>query len=39
MSILMWEPVREQYCDRVERRVALEAELIYPAELLPDQPA
>jgi len=34
----MWEPVREQYCDRVGKQVALEAELIFPAEFMPDQP-
>jgi hypothetical protein len=38
VATLMWEPVREQYCERVECQVALEAELIYPAEMMPDQP-
>lgn len=38
MSTVRWEPVREQFCERIEERVSLEAELAYPAEHLPDQP-
>lgn len=34
-----WETVKVQYCDRVESEVTLDAELIYPAEFMPDQPA
>lgn len=39
MAVKLWEPIKVQYCDRASCEVALEAEVIYPAEQLPDQPA
>jgi hypothetical protein len=34
-----WEVIKVCYCQRVDQEVALEAEMIYAAEFLPDQPA
>jgi hypothetical protein len=34
-----WETVKVQYCDRAGCEVSLDAELVYPAEYMPDQPA
>jgi len=34
-----WETVKVQYCDRIGCEVSLEAQMVYPAEYLPDQPA
>jgi len=33
-----WEPVKSEFCERVGESVYLEAERVYAAELLPDQP-
>ncbi len=33
-----WEPLRRAFCDRVGEQVVFEAEVIFPAEILPDQP-
>ena len=32
-----WEPIKISFCHHLGQEVALEAELIYPAEFLPDQ--
>ncbi len=32
-----WEPIKISFCHHVGEEVAFEAELIYPAEFLPDQ--
>jgi hypothetical protein len=32
-----WEPIKISFCHHLGKEVALEAELIYPAEFLPDQ--
>jgi hypothetical protein len=37
MAVKMWQPIKISYCDHVTTEVALEAELIYPSEWLPDQ--
>ena len=37
MAWVTWEAIRWQHCERVNARVALEAELVYPADILPDQ--
>jgi hypothetical protein len=34
-----WEVLKVCYCQHVNKDVALEAEMVYPAEILPDQPA
>jgi hypothetical protein len=38
MAVKVWQKVKTQYCDRVGCEVSLEAEAIYPADPLPDQP-
>ena len=38
MADVVWETVKVQYCHHVDQRVSLQAEVIYPADLLPDQP-
>ena len=38
MATVVWEPVKGQMCDRIGEWVSLEVRLVYPAEILPDQP-
>lgn len=38
MTVKSWETIKIQYCHHVNMEVGLEAEVIYPAEWLPDQP-
>ncbi|HLE13248.1 MAG TPA: hypothetical protein VI776_00765 [Anaerolineales bacterium] len=38
MSEKTWQTIKVQYCHHAEAEVGLEAELVYPAEWLPDQP-
>jgi len=38
MAVKQWEVLKVRYCNHVGCEVGLEAELIYPAEQLPDQP-
>ncbi len=38
MAYRQWEAIRTAYCHRLGQMVALEAEVVYPAEFLPDQP-
>ena len=37
MAVKVWRPIKISFCHHVSEEVALEAELIYPPELLPDQ--
>ena len=37
MAVKVWQPIKIAYCQHVGAEVALEAELIYPAEWLPEQ--
>lgn len=37
MSVRTWQPIKICYCHHVGQEVALEAEVVYPAEWLPDQ--
>ncbi len=37
MAIKIWQPIKNGYCHHIGDEVSLEAELIYPAEWLPDQ--
>ena len=37
MSVRVWQPIKISYCQHVGSEVALEAELVYPPEWLPDQ--
>lgn len=39
MAVKVWEEIEVIYCDHLGCKVALEAQAIYPAEHLPDQPA
>lgn len=38
MAEKAWQVNRVFYCDRVQQVVTIETELIYPADILPDQP-
>lgn len=38
MSEKNWEVIRVRYCHHVDQQVGLEAEVVYPAEFMPDQP-
>ncbi len=38
MALRTWEIVKVRYCPQVSKEVGLEANLVYPAERLPDQP-
>jgi hypothetical protein len=38
MAEKTWELTSVFYCDRVKREVTIETEVIYPADILPDQP-
>ncbi|MGD2158824.1 MAG: hypothetical protein PVG32_18240 [Anaerolineales bacterium] len=33
-----WQVIKVQYCHHVSEQVGLEAQVVYPAEWLPDQP-
>ncbi len=37
MAERTWQPIKISYCHHVGHRVALQAELIYPAEWMPEQ--
>ena len=36
MAVKKWESIKVRHCERVQKEVTLDAELIYPADLLPD---
>ena len=38
MAVQLWQELRQQHCDRIGEVVALECRLVYPADVLPDQP-
>ncbi len=38
MSEQIWETLKVQYCQHVDEKVSLQAQLVYPAEFLPDHP-
>jgi hypothetical protein len=38
MTIKEWEIIKVRYCVHAATDVGLEAEMVYPAEWLPDQP-
>ncbi len=38
MSEKIWETLKVQYCQHVNENVSLQAQVVYPAEFLPDQP-
>ncbi len=37
MAVKKWESVKVRRCERVAQEVTLDAELVYPADWLPDQ--
>ncbi len=37
MSVKTWQPVKQCFCQHVGEVVSLEAQVVYPAEWLPDQ--
>jgi len=39
MAEKQWEPQKIQFCERAGSEVALEVELVFPADFLSDQPA
>jgi hypothetical protein len=36
MAVRQWEPIRTIYCERAQQLAALEVEVLYPAEPLPE---
>ena len=38
MSERIWEVSKTFFCERVNERVSLETEVVYPGDFLPDQP-
>ncbi len=38
MSEKTWDVISLRYCHHVDQQVGLEAEVVYPAEFMPDQP-
>ena len=38
MSVKTWEVKKVQYCHHIGQEVALESQVVHPAEWLPDQP-
>jgi hypothetical protein len=39
MAYKTWEVMKKQHCDHVGHEIAIEAEVVYPSDVLPDQPA
>jgi hypothetical protein len=37
MSEKVWQPIKVCFCEHIGEEVAFEAEMVYPADLLPDQ--
>ena len=37
MAIRDWQTLKVRYCEHVNTEVGLEAEVVYPADILPDQ--
>ncbi len=38
MTEKTWETLKVQYCQHVDQKVGLQAQVVYPPEHLPDQP-
>jgi len=38
MALKNWESIKVQYCQHVSDEVALEVQVVYPADIMPDQP-
>jgi len=39
MAVKTWEAVKIRFCEHAGAEVALEAEMVYPIDILSDQPA
>ena len=39
MAVIGWEPVRTIFCEQADAEASLELRVVFPAEILPDQPA
>lgn len=37
MAIRVWKPIKSCFCHHINQDVSLEAEVVFPAEWLPDQ--
>jgi hypothetical protein len=37
MATRTWEPLNFCYCHHIDQKVALEADVVFPAEIMPDQ--
>lgn len=37
MAVRTWQTIKVRYCHHVDSEVGMEAELVYPAEWMPDQ--
>jgi hypothetical protein len=38
LATKQWESIKRQYCDKAGCQVALQAQIIYPIDYLPDNP-
>jgi hypothetical protein len=38
MAVRTWQTIKVMYCHHVKQEVGLEAQVVYPADILPDQP-
>ncbi len=38
MAEKIWKTEKTKYCEHVDQEVEIENEVVYPAEILPDQP-
>ncbi len=38
MAVQTWQTIKVRFCSHANAEVALQAQVIYPAEFLPDQP-
>lgn len=36
MAVKVWQPEKICFCDRVGKEVALEVEMVYPSDIMPD---
>ena len=39
MTEKTWETLKVQYCQHVDEKVGLQAQVVYPPDMMPDQPA
>ena len=39
MTEKTWETLKIQYCQHVDEKVGLQAQVVYPPDMMPDQPS